>query len=375
MVSLRAFGVNDLKNIGRDSLLVYMIVIPPLMVVLVRLILPWLSTRVAEGFGFDLVPYYPMLLSFFFVLQLPLLFGMLVGLLILDERDDDTLTALRVTPISMTGYACYRGGVAVLLSTLYVIIALPLTGLMPPALFPAVIPVAILSGILATFFGLVIATFASNKVEGLALTKALGVFLLGPLAAYFIGSDWQLLLGVLPTYWPAKAFWVAGEGGNFWPYFFVGSRVQPGARGTAFETVSGENVLKLTDPPDSALRYTELFLYTHYHIICFWHYKQVLCFQYLIIERIYWHGAATVGKKGVLGIFMHYRAFVRPACVGVGAGSRYFDGGSGFCDRQVWVVVSMVYRAGIRGAGLVGSGQVCQGQVWRSRHATGVPYS
>ena len=222
MVSLRAFGANDLKNIGRDSLLVYMIVIPPLMVVLVRLILPWLSTRVAEGFGFDLVPYYPMLLSFFFVLQLPLLFGMLVGLLILDERDDDTLTALRVTPISMTGYACYRGGVAVLLSTLYVIIALPLTGLMPPTLFPAVIPVAIPSGILATFFGLVIATFASNKVEGLALTKALGVFLLGPLAAYFIGSDWQLLLGILPTYWPAKAFWVAGEGGNFWPYFFVG---------------------------------------------------------------------------------------------------------------------------------------------------------
>ena len=31
-----------------------------------------------------------MLLSFFFVLQLPLLFGLLVGLLILDERDDDT---------------------------------------------------------------------------------------------------------------------------------------------------------------------------------------------------------------------------------------------------------------------------------------------
>jgi hypothetical protein len=39
-----------------------------------------------------------MLLSFFFVLQIPLLFGLLVGLLVLDERDDDTLTALRVTP-------------------------------------------------------------------------------------------------------------------------------------------------------------------------------------------------------------------------------------------------------------------------------------
>jgi fluoroquinolone transport system permease protein len=123
----------------------------------------------------------------------------------------------------MTGYALYRGGAAVLLSTMYVIIALPLTGLIPLALLPAVIPVAVLSGILAPLVGLVIATFASNKVEGLALMKALGFFLLGPLAAYFIDSNWQLLVGILPTYWPAKAFWVASEGGIFWPYILVGA--------------------------------------------------------------------------------------------------------------------------------------------------------
>ncbi|MGB3632625.1 MAG: hypothetical protein WA982_01145 [Rubrobacteraceae bacterium] len=222
MVALRAFGVNDLKSIRRDSLLIYMLVIPPIMVLAVRLIVPWLTERLAVSFGFDLVPYHPMLLSFFFVLQLPLLFGLLVGLLILDERDDDTLTALRVTPISMTGYALYRGGAATLLSTLYVIIALPLTGLAPPSLVLAVIPIAVLSGIMAPLFGLVLATFASNKVEGLALMKALGIFLLGPLAAYFIDSNWQLLFGILPTYWPVRAFWAASEGGNFWPYFLVG---------------------------------------------------------------------------------------------------------------------------------------------------------
>ncbi|MGF1473365.1 MAG: ABC transporter permease [Rubrobacteraceae bacterium] len=223
MAALRAFGVNDLKSIFRDSLLIYMLIIPPIMVLAVRLILPWLTGRLAESFGFDLVPYYPMLLSFFFVLQLPLVFGLLVGLLILDERDDDTLTALRVTPISITGYALYRGGAAILLSTLYVILALPLTGLMPLTVLPALIPIALVSGIMAPLFGLVLATFASNKVEGLALMKALGIFLLGPLAAYFIGSNWQLLLGILPTYWPAKAFWVASDGGNYIPYFLVGA--------------------------------------------------------------------------------------------------------------------------------------------------------
>jgi fluoroquinolone transport system permease protein len=105
---------------------------------------------------------------------------------------------------------------------LYVVIALLLTSLTPFSLLPAVVSIAVLSGIMAPLFGLILATFASNKVEGLALTKALGIFLLGPLAAYFIDSNWQLLLGILPTYWPAKAFWVAAEGGNYWPYILVG---------------------------------------------------------------------------------------------------------------------------------------------------------
>ncbi len=129
---LRAFGMNDLKSVRRDPLLVYMLVIPPLMVLLVRLILPRATAYLSEGFGFDLVPYYPMLLGFFFVLQIPFLFGLLVGLLVLDERDDDTLTALRVTPISMAGYAFYRGGAAVLLSFGYVLITLPLPACCPP---------------------------------------------------------------------------------------------------------------------------------------------------------------------------------------------------------------------------------------------------
>jgi fluoroquinolone transport system permease protein len=220
---LRALGANDLTSVRRDSLLVYMLAIPPLMVVLARLFIPAATAYLSTNFGFDLVPYYPMLLSFFFVLQIPLLFGVLVGLMVLDEKDDDTLTALRVTPISMSGYALYKGGAAVVLSSVYVLVALPLTGLLPASLLAAVVPAAILSGLMAPIFALVVATFAANKVEGLALMKALGIFMLGPLAAYFVGpSYWQLLFGLLPTYWPAKAFWVAGEGGAFWPYVLAG---------------------------------------------------------------------------------------------------------------------------------------------------------
>lgn len=219
---LTAFGLNDLKSIRREPLLLYMLVIPPVMVLVLRLILPPAAAYLSENLDFDLVPYYPMLLSFFFVLQIPLLFGVLVGLLVLDERDNNTLTALRVTPISMRGYALYRGGGAVLLSSAYVLLTLFSSGFVPISLALAVAAVALLAGLMAAVFALIVATFASNKVEGLALTKALSVFMLGPLAAYFVRSDWQLFFGLLPTYWSAKTFWVAGEGGNFWPYALAG---------------------------------------------------------------------------------------------------------------------------------------------------------
>jgi len=65
---------------------------------------------------------------------------------------------------------------------------------------------------------LVIAGFASNQVEGFAVMKGSGFLLMAPLAAFFIPRPWDLLVGVLPTYWPVKAYFAAAAGseGLFW---------------------------------------------------------------------------------------------------------------------------------------------------------------
>lgn len=221
--AVTAFGKNDLKNVGRDSLLLQVMLIPFLFVVPVRLLVPPIESYLENSFGLDLAPYYPLILSFLFVLNIPLLFGAVTGFLILDERDDDTLTALRVTPVSMANYAGYRMVAAGLMSSLYILLTLPLTGLFPTSVLPDLVPVALVAGLFSVFIGLFLAAFASNKVEGLAFMKGVGWLMIGPLVAYFVPRGWELLFGILPTYWPAKAFWVAGEGGNYWPYLFVGA--------------------------------------------------------------------------------------------------------------------------------------------------------
>jgi fluoroquinolone transport system permease protein len=223
MRALVAFGLNDLRSVRRDSLLLYLALIPWFAVLLARLLVPFATAWLAEQQAFDLRPYYPLLLSLFFVLQIPLLFGVVMGLLVLDERDDHTLLALQVTPVSMTTFALYRVGAATAVAAVYVVVCLLLSGLMPAELLPTAVPIAATGGLFGAVIALLLASLAGNKLEGLALMKAFGILMLVPLAAYFVESDWQLLLGVFPSYWPAKAFWVASGGGPAWPYVLVGA--------------------------------------------------------------------------------------------------------------------------------------------------------
>ncbi len=219
--SIKIFGANDLRNVLRDSMLLAFVLAPLFGVTVLRLIVPVATSYLDRLYSFDLTAYYPLLLSLF-LLGLPMGFGGLVGFMVLDERDDGTLTALRVTPISWSGYASYRISVAVLLSFAYTLGCVSLTGLMPVALLPNLVPAALLTGLFSPVIALLLVTLANNKVEGLALSKAFGIFILGPLVAYFTGPGWQLLFGILPTYWPSKALWVASEGGSFWPYILAG---------------------------------------------------------------------------------------------------------------------------------------------------------
>lgn len=222
MRTLTAFARNDAHNLIRDAFLAYILVMPYALALLAPLLLPILTAWLQDRFAFDAVPYYPLVVGFMFVLQAPMMFGIVIGLMMLDERDEDTLTALRVTPFPLTHYALYRMALAAAMGVAFVLVATPLTRIMPLALWPATVPIAVCAGLLGAASALTLATFAGNKVEGIALMKGIGIFLVGPLVAYFIPSEWQLLLGVLPSYWPVKAFWAAWAGGPFWPYVLVG---------------------------------------------------------------------------------------------------------------------------------------------------------
>jgi fluoroquinolone transport system permease protein len=218
----KALGPIDARNVRRDSFLAWIVFLPILLALILRWGVPPLTTRLQEQFGFDLTPYYPVILSYFFVMTLPTVFGAVIGFLLLDERDDATLIALQVTPMTMNHYLVYRIAVPMTLTTLLMFVVFPLANLGSLGFLPLLFA-SLTAAPLAPLWAMLLAAFAENKVQGFALMKGSGfVLLVVPLFAYFVTSGWHWAFGLLPTFWPMKVYWVLEAGGsNVWVYVLV----------------------------------------------------------------------------------------------------------------------------------------------------------
>jgi fluoroquinolone transport system permease protein len=219
MGALRALAMTDLRKVNRDTLTKFMLVYPFLLGLLMRFLVPVVVEGTAQLY--DLRPHILLIVGLFGLIMGPVLIGTTIGLLVLDERDDRTLAALQVTPLTMNRYLGYRLTGPVLVSLLSVFISMPLMNLV--WLSPwQLLPIAIIAALTAPLFTLIEASFAHNKVQGLAVMKATGLFIVAPAAAWFVPEPWQWLFGVAPTFWPVKSFWTMLEGGAYWWPMLVG---------------------------------------------------------------------------------------------------------------------------------------------------------
>ena len=216
-----ALGPIDVKSIRRDPMLRWLVVYPIAIALGARWGVPALANWLEERFAFDLTTYYTLVMSVV-VLAVPGITGAVIGFLLLDQRDDRTLTALQVTPLTLTGYLVYRTMLPIVLSVAMTMLVVPVAGLVTMG-FVEVLLAALEAGPLAPLYALFLGAFAANKVQGFALAKAAGILAWPPVFAYFVSSQWQWAFGVVPLYWPAKLFWMleAGEAGT-WLYFVIG---------------------------------------------------------------------------------------------------------------------------------------------------------
>ena len=204
-----ALALGDYRNVARDSFLLMMLAVPLLLALLLRFAVPFAAEKLKSIV--DLVPHYRFMLGL--VLFFPgMLFGAVIGFLLLDERDEGVLDYMAVTPLSTGGYLRYRILAPTLVSFFMGIVLLPVAGIVAYP-FWRTLPVILAASLSAPMLALFLASFAGNKVEGMALYKLTGLVLAGPVLANFVKSDFSYFGGLLPTFWVMKAFLEGYSGG------------------------------------------------------------------------------------------------------------------------------------------------------------------
>lgn len=225
---IRALGPLDARNVLRDPLLRWMIILPLFFALALRGAIPALLDRALARlpFSVDIAPHYTPLISLALLLIGPMLAGVVVGFLLLDLRDDGVLAALRVGPPRMRGYLLYRLALPTLVAMLLVPALFLLSGL--PAGGPLGLGLASLGAApIAALYALLLGAIAQNKVQGVALMKLSGLLFVLPALARYAPGLWQLPLALTPTYWPARLLWALQEGAPTAWLFLAGSLTYP----------------------------------------------------------------------------------------------------------------------------------------------------
>lgn len=219
-----AISFGDIKNISRDSMLLISVFAPFILAFAMRFGLPLAREILKRELALELSQYYRLIMSVL-ILITPMMMGMLSGFLILDERDENVLTFYSVTPLSKIGYLFYRVAMPTVISFVLSFFVFYFIGIVEYRI-ELLIPVLLLCALESPMMALFLAAFASNKVEGLALTKAFGILFLAPVAGYFIKSNWQYAVGIAPTYWISKALLAGASGsGPYWIFILIGAAV------------------------------------------------------------------------------------------------------------------------------------------------------
>lgn len=232
---LPKIGSNDFKNIRRDSFLIFMLAYVIFIGLFVRYAMPWLNGVMAENgvlpnarMPVSLADLYPMLVAYFCLFVIVLLPGTVYGFMLLDEKDDNTLNAMLVTPVPIQQYLGYRLALVTLLAFL---IVLTMLYTVQQALLPfwQLIPLAAGAALGAPIAALCFAVFAENKVQGFAYAKFGGIAGWTVLIGWFVPEPWQWLIGLFPPFWVSKAYWMALEGqALWWVVLLIGIGLQVG---------------------------------------------------------------------------------------------------------------------------------------------------
>lgn len=138
--------------------------------------------------------------SIFFVFMI-IISGFIIGLGIVDDKENGTDKAILVSPVTKTEYFIGKSIYPLILIMVYAIIALLVLGLMDVNILQ-VYALAVVSLTTTLLFGLLLGALAQNENEAIGVGKLLSwVVMLAILGGTLLPDNWQWAVWWAPFYW------------------------------------------------------------------------------------------------------------------------------------------------------------------------------
>ncbi|KPI49711.1 ABC transporter permease [Clostridioides difficile] len=196
----------EFGQVKRDAILFVVCVSPILCGVFIKFGIPLIQDILSDKFYYQLnLKSYFLMFDLLMAFITPFMFSFASTMVILGEIDDNISRYLIVTPLGKTGYLISRLGIPTILAFVITVVLLMIFSL-TKITFLSNILISLIALLQATITSMLVISLSSNKLEGMAITKLSGVFIMGILAPFFIFNRVQYILFFLPTFWLSKAF-------------------------------------------------------------------------------------------------------------------------------------------------------------------------
>lgn len=239
----------EFKTLVKDPMNLFMLIYPFIILLLCGWMIPAILVRTGASNGASAIT---LLLSFALCVSSGgYVTGTMLGFSLLENRDENTLVSIAVTPMSVKGYTAFKSiyafvfsflgnlvmvaGLKLFASDAYVIVygSTTISLLGNISYFQTVI-FSLVAALIVPFFGGLFAAIAKNKIEGFALMKTAGLIIMVPMLCLLpaFAGGWQYAVGIAPNFWPMKALLNVAMGSsnaadlNFWWYMVIGSIYQ-----------------------------------------------------------------------------------------------------------------------------------------------------
>lgn len=188
----------ELLAISRDSMNLFFMFFPVVMGVIGYFLIPYLETQLgSESIVGEIV-------TLVLITMTGYIFGVITAFTLLDDKDDQVLLALRITPYNVRKYIVAKLVISYLFGVTGTILIVIGTGMLGDIPNWHLVMIALVSALQGPIVALIVNAFATNKVEGFVMMKMTGLLLMIPIATFFM-TDWtELFLGIIPGFWPAR---------------------------------------------------------------------------------------------------------------------------------------------------------------------------